>query len=201
MCAPGMTAPADARARVPLTRRAHDRVGRVLETGGRAVDATAGNGHDTRFLARQVGPQGHIWAFDIQSAAIAACRERLREQELAQRVTLHQAGHERMAELLPDRARGRLRAVMFNLGYLPGSDKRVTTQPDTTRTALNTALEWLHPDGLISILVYRGHAGGMAEAEAVADWLAGLEASGAGYERHGGTAPGAPILYLVRRSA
>ncbi|PNH03525.1 putative rRNA methylase ytqB, partial [Tetrabaena socialis] len=39
----------------------------VLRPGDTAVDATCGNGHDTLFLARAVGPGGHVFAFDIQA--------------------------------------------------------------------------------------------------------------------------------------
>ncbi|ABZ82918.1 sam-dependent methyltransferase, putative [Heliomicrobium modesticaldum Ice1] len=57
----------------------------VLEPGDFAIDATAGNGHDTLFLARQVLPGGDLWAFDIQEAAIDATARRLTEAGLADR--------------------------------------------------------------------------------------------------------------------
>ena len=34
------------------------------------VDATCGNGVDTRFLAELVGPRGSVYAFDIQEVGI-----------------------------------------------------------------------------------------------------------------------------------
>ena len=43
---------------------------KILTDGGTAVDATMGNGHDTETLARLVGGQGHVYAFDIQEAAV-----------------------------------------------------------------------------------------------------------------------------------
>lgn len=39
--------------------------------GDTVIDATAGNGHDTVFLAQLVGRQGRVWAFDVQSSALA----------------------------------------------------------------------------------------------------------------------------------
>ena len=58
--------------RRPLTRIAQAAVGAALGDGARAIDATMGNGHDTLFLARAVGPQGRVIAFDVQDAALAA---------------------------------------------------------------------------------------------------------------------------------
>jgi hypothetical protein len=56
---------------------------------------------------------------------------------------------------------------MFNLGYLPGSDKTRITMADTTLLALASALDWLAPRGIMTVVVYPGHPGGDEEAEAV----------------------------------
>lgn len=192
MYAPGMSELPESARPKPLTRRAHERIAAHLHPGDLALDATAGNGHDTLFLARSVGAEGHVWALDIQHAAIESTRRRLKEQALEERVTLIQAGHERMAQLLPESAQGRLRVVMFNLGYLPGSDKHVTTTAESTLAALEAAESMRAPDGLLSVLVYRGHAGAGWEARAVADWMQHRRA-----ERLGGQADQDPILYLL----
>ena len=47
----------------------------VLREGDLAVDATAGNGHDTVFLAQAVGETGKVFAIDVQAAAIGSIRE------------------------------------------------------------------------------------------------------------------------------
>jgi len=154
-----------------LTHRAHEAVARVLVEGDLALDATAGNGHDTVFLAEQVGDTGYVWAFDVQEAAIAETRRRLEGAGLVERVCLVHDSHANMAQHLPDEARGRLAAVMFNLGYLPGSDRCLVTDAQNTLAALETALQMLRPGGLISLLVYRGHPGGREEWQAVQEWL------------------------------
>ena len=41
-----------------------------LQPGDAVIDATCGNGHDTLFLSRLVGHEGHVWAFDVQEAAV-----------------------------------------------------------------------------------------------------------------------------------
>ena len=38
-----------------LTEQAHQELRKVIKPGDYAIDATLGNGHDTQFLARQVG--------------------------------------------------------------------------------------------------------------------------------------------------
>ncbi len=155
---------------------AHALLAEVLTPGAVAVDATLGNGHDTLFLARQVGPAGHVYGFDVQQAALDQTRRRLAEAGLAERCTLFRCGHEQMAEVLPAAVRGRVQAVTFNLGYLPGgSDRSVITRPDTTLPALEAALALLAPGGRLTVVLYTGHPGGAGEARAVEDWAASLD--------------------------
>ena len=42
--------------RISLLNVAHDLIRDILHPGDLAIDATVGNGHDTLFLAEQVGP-------------------------------------------------------------------------------------------------------------------------------------------------
>lgn len=148
-----------------------------LRPGARVVDATAGNGHDTLFLAQLVGPAGHVLAFDVQAGALAATRARLDAAGIDPgRCALVQAGHETLAEHLPVDWRGRLDAVVFNLGYLPGGDKTRITQAATTLVALAVAVENLSPGGLLTIAVYPGHEGGRQEQLAVTVWAESLPA-------------------------
>ncbi|PQP91533.1 uncharacterized protein Pyn_12807 [Prunus yedoensis var. nudiflora] len=53
-----------------------------------------------------------------------------------------------------------LRLVAFNLGYLPGGDKPIITESETTLKALEVAKSIVVPGGLISLVVYVGHPGG-----------------------------------------
>lgn len=55
---------------------------------------------------------------------------------------------------------GVFRLIAFNLGYLPGGDKTLITEPQITLEALNVAKDILMPGGLISLVVYVGHPGG-----------------------------------------
>lgn len=149
-----------------------------LKTGDIVVDATAGNGNDTLFLMRHVLPGGRVFVFDVQSEAIEQTRKKIANHEAfisdLNRVTLIHAGHETIDSHLPAELHGRIRAFMFNLGYLPSGDKTKFTVTGTTLTALRSATEWLAEYGVITVVCYPGHAGGDTEADAVEKWAADL---------------------------
>ncbi len=139
-----------------------------VRAGDTVVDATVGNGHDTLFLARLAGPGGRVIGYDVQPTALATTRARLAAAGLA--AELHLGSHAAMLDDVP----AGVAAVMFNLGYLPGGDKRVTTRSAETLAALAAALELVRVGGGITLVCYPGHPGGAEEAAAVGAWAAGL---------------------------
>jgi predicted methyltransferase len=147
----------------------------VVRAGDIAVDATAGNGNDTALLARLVGESGRVHAFDVQAEAIANTRERLLREGLADRVVLHETGHEGLLDVLPAESRDRVSAVTFNLGFLPYGEQGIVTNPETTILALDASLSILAPGGVITVVCYTGHPGGALEAGAVHAWCEGLD--------------------------
>jgi glyoxylase-like metal-dependent hydrolase (beta-lactamase superfamily II) len=80
-----------------------------------------------------------------------------------------------MREHVPRELHGTISAIMFNLGYLPGTDKTLITRTETTMIAVRQALELLKPGGLLTIAVYPGHEGGAEEGRRIAEWAAALE--------------------------
>ncbi|GAB7388337.1 class I SAM-dependent methyltransferase [Bacillaceae bacterium] len=138
---------------------ARELVRQRVSAGESVVDATAGNGKDTLFLARLVGERGNVFSFDIQEAALAKTRQLLRAHALEDRVTLIRAGHETLARWVSPP----VAAVMFNLGYLPGGDKSITTTASTTIAALEQAFSLLKVGGIITVVVYWGHDTGKEE--------------------------------------
>lgn len=161
---------------IRITELAQQQVAQVLREGDTAVDATAGNGRDTLFLARQVGSRGHVYAFDIQQAALQKTAVLLSQNDLARRVTLIHAGHETMAAHIG----GPAAAVMFNLGYLPGGAHTIVTRPESTRCALAVSLELLRPGGLISLVLYPGHPQGEKEKTVILDYCRDLDGAACG---------------------
>lgn len=144
----------------------HTTIRQVVQAGDTVIDATAGNGYDTLFLASCVGSTGKVVAFDIQPAAIASTRAKLESAGMSDWVDLIQTGHERMNEYI----KSDVRAIMFNLGYLPGVDKNCTTTAITTLKAMQAGLAHLVPDGILAVVIYPGHEQGKIEAEAVLSW-------------------------------
>ncbi len=143
----------------------------ALFSGARAVDATMGNGRDTLWLCQRVGPDGHVYAFDVQQEAVERTGQRLLDAGLSDRATLFCQGHQRMAECVPEP----VDAVMFNLGWLPGAEHAVTTRTETTLRAVDAALTLLKPQGLMTVCVYPGHEEGARELKALTEWARQLD--------------------------
>lgn len=142
----------------------------ALYDGAVAVDGTMGGGGDTLFLCERVGEAGRVYAFDVQEDAVNRTRDRLSLAGFAARASLHCAGHERIPEFVKEP----VDAAVFNLGWLPGGDKSVTTRVKTTIAALDGCLALLKPRGLITVCAYPGHPEGEAELRAVNDWASAL---------------------------
>ncbi len=156
-----------------VTEVVHDWLRETICPGDLVVDATAGNGHDTRLLAELAGSRGTVLAFDIQEEALEVTRRRLARENLLSQTQLIHASHAGLAAYLP--AHQPLRAVTFNLGFLPGSGKSVITRPSTTLAGLTQALRHLDAGGLITVVCYPGHDGGKQEAEAVVSLCQSLD--------------------------
>lgn len=181
-----------------LTETVHRILSEVLEPGDIAIDATAGNGHDTLFLAQSVGPTGRVFAFDLQTIAIENTRRRLQSAG-CENVVLLEADHANMASQIPAENQGQIACVVFNLGYLPGSDKTYVTQPHSTYAAITQALRFLKPCGVLTILVYTGHPGGLDECQTVERLLQTLSSHEFAIDWHLSDLPHAPRLFVVTR--
>lgn len=141
--------------------------------GDIVIDATAGNGHDTVFMAECVGSEGAVIALDKQEEAINATNNLLKQHDI-NNVNCMLADHADMEMLLQPFAQ-RVSCISFNLGYLPGSaDRSIITHAQSTIKALNACLHVLNYRGGISVIAYRGHDHGLDEALAVDDWMRAL---------------------------
>lgn len=152
---------------------AHKIISAVVTRGDVVVDGTAGNGKDTLFLAQLVGEEGKVYAFDIQQEALERTKEKLIQANVLSRVKLIHSGHETMAHFI----KSPVKAIMFNLGYLPGGDKKIITKPETTLEALKQSLTLLQKYGVVSLTVYTGHPGGLEEWLMLKNHLETLERS------------------------
>ncbi|GGE77879.1 class I SAM-dependent methyltransferase [Priestia taiwanensis] len=138
---------------------------KAISEGNVAVDATMGNGHDTHFLAELVGESGHVFAYDIQQEAITNTTIRLQEHHVLERTTLLHESHAKVAETIPAHLHGNITAAIFNLGYLPGGDKHITTAANSTIEAIEKLLEIMAFEGIIVLVIYHGHPEGQVERD------------------------------------
>lgn len=127
--------------------------------GDTVIDCTVGNGNDTLYLARLVGPKGKVYGFDIQEKALSLTREKLISEGLYNRVQLIHDGHENLFEYVDEE----IKLGIFNLGYLPGGDHTIVTRSDTTILGIENCLKILSKNGIILIICYTGHVGGLEE--------------------------------------
>lgn len=180
------------------TELAHLLLRGIICDGDLLIDATAGNGHDTVFLAELAGKNGRVLAFDIQAPAIQTARSRVGDAGFSDRVDFHLKTHAKMA----DHAElGTVAAVMFNLGYLPGEDHQLTTVTEETLSALTTATTLIKTGGILSVVCYPGHDEGSSESAAVESWASALTVVGWRVAKYAmlNTLRPAPFLILLRK--
>jgi ubiquinone/menaquinone biosynthesis C-methylase UbiE len=153
-----------------LTNFTHFILSQIIQEGDQVVDATVGNGNDTIFLAKQVGDRGQVWGFDINQTALDITREKLNLENSIDNVKLILANH----ALIDQNVSSAIKACMFNLGYLPGSDFQSITNPKDTLKAINCCLKLLQKNGIITIVSYKNHNGGLSEYFVLKEFLHNL---------------------------
>ncbi len=148
----------------PHIALAHQYWEKILQPGDWAIDATCGNGRDTFKLA-EVLKGGGVIAIDIQPEAIAKTEGRL---ESMTGVHFFCQSHETFPLLAMQKP---VRLIVYNLGYLPGGNKNMTTRVESTLISVSNASEIILPCGAISITCYPGHAEGALEEKALLEEL------------------------------
>lgn len=140
-----------------------------IKAGSVVADFTMGNGNDTLWLSKRVGAEGKVFAFDIQDTALENTKALLcKESEFQNYVLIKESHH-----LLKKYIDCKLDAGIFNLGFLPGGDKSLTTLRETTLPAIRDAISLIKPGGCLIIAVYPGHEEGKLEGELICETLAG----------------------------
>lgn len=154
--------------RIPITQHCHERIQQMIKEPLLCIDATAGTGQDTVFLAKLAGEKGRVISMDIQEMAIEKTRTRLAKEQLSDRVEVVLDSHVHMDRYAKEES---VSLIMFNLGYLPGGDHSLSTKAETTIEALEKGLTLLHEGGMISLLIYSGGDSGFEEKNRVLAWL------------------------------
>lgn len=127
-----------------------------------AVDATLGNGYDSDFLSENFTK---VYAFDIQKCAVDGYKEKN-----IGNVCLINDSHENFSKYINEK----VDCIMYNLGFLPGGDKKVTTRWESTLKSLEDGLNIIDRGALVSIALYRGHEEGKKEEEVVINYVKNL---------------------------
>lgn len=143
-----------------------------VRPGDHCIDATAGRGKDTLFLAGLVGETGHVTAFDIQQDAVDSTVKRLADNGMAQRADVRLDSHANMASCAEP---GTISAITFNFGWLPGGDHNVFTLPESSICAIQEGLRLLREDGIMTLILYYGRETGFAERDALLEFLPTLD--------------------------
>lgn len=139
--------------------------------GAVCIDATMGGGQDTEFLCQRAGTAGRVLAFDIQREALERTEERLSGKGYGN-VRLILRSHEEMSDYAEPES---VDLIMFNLGYLPGGDHNICTEPESTLSALKSALTLIKEGGAVSLIIYSGGDTGTEERDSVLRYLRNLD--------------------------
>ena len=152
-----------------ILQLAKDRLAQNANPQGTYVDFTMGRGRDTLFLCR-LAPEGRVYAFDIQQSALDQTAALLLQNDIHNAALILES-HDRFADYVP----GEIDGGLFNLGFLPGGDRGVTTRRGSTVSAVGQAMRALRRGGALGVAVYPGHEEGRLEGEALQAYFAGVD--------------------------
>lgn len=165
-----------------------------LSAGDTVADFTMGNGYYTLFLSQTVGESGKVYAFDIQQEALDSTQKLLNDNNAPNNYSLILDSHHNCKQYIDQP----IKAGVFNLGYLPGGDKSITTKHDTTLPAIKAAIQLMDKDAILIIAAYPGHEEGEIEGEMIGQMLSTLNKKqyGVGLFRLINS-PTSPYFYVV----
>ncbi|WP_429970783.1 class I SAM-dependent methyltransferase [Fructilactobacillus sp. Tb1] len=149
----------------------HTLLKEIVQPGDTVIDATAGKGNDTLFLAQLVGKKGHVYGFDIQAKAVELTQQLIDNNNVRKQTTVINDGHENVTKYVTEP----ITAAIFNLGYLPAGDHSIVTKPTTTLESVQSIMQQLKKNGVIILVVYYGHPGGEKEKERILQFAQSLD--------------------------
>ena len=138
----------------------HDWLNDLIQPNDIIVDATCGQGYDTLFCLHK---GAHVIGFDIQKEAIFKTKQKCVDYPNLQLIN---DSHAHLNQYITH-----FNGIVFNLGYLPNSDKSIITTATSTIQAFESALECLPKQGWMCVSFYRGHVGGEEEAQRGIQWM------------------------------
>lgn len=177
---------------------AHDLWKKLLLPTDNVIDATCGNGKDSLFLALTI-PEGRLYCFDVQKKAIEKTSFVLKENLIdLEKVTFFNTSHEKF-ECIPRSIP--IKLITYNLGYLPGADRSITTKTESTLKSIKEGLNLIIPGGALSLTCYSGHEEGEKEQSEVFNQLNLIDMSKFHVSIYQWTKPKAPCLILIKKKS
>lgn len=152
----------------------HRVISEKVQPGDICIDATAGRGNDTLFLAKLVGETGHVTAFDIQQDAVDSTKELLAANEMSDRADVLLKSHSEMDEVAEENT---VSCITFNFGWLPKGDHNVFTNKSTSIPAIEKGLKLLKSGGVMTLIIYYGRETGFEERDALLEYLPTIDSS------------------------
>lgn len=152
----------------------HRVISEKVQPGDICIDATAGRGNDTLFLAKLVGETGHVTAFDIQQDAVDSTRELLAANGMSDRADVLLKSHSEMDEAAEENT---VSCITFNFGWLPRGDHNVFTNKSTSIPAIEKGLKLLKSGGVMTLIIYYGRETGFEERDALLEYLPTIDSS------------------------
>lgn len=172
-----------------ISEISHYIINEFLQNKNIAVDATLGNGHDTDFLYKNFN---EVYSFDIQKSA---CENYLKKN--VSNVNVINDSHHMLKKYIDKN----VDCIMYNLGFLPGGDKSITTMSDTSIASIKSGLNMLNSGGIMTICLYRGHEEGKKEEAVIIPYLKNIDKSKYGVMYHSflNRNDNAPILIVIEK--
>lgn len=131
---------------------------------GVILDMTCGKGYDSKFILENLKPK-KLYAFDIQEISRDKTKETL--GSFPENFVFILDNHKNLDFYVKEK----IDLAIFNLGFLPTSDKSITTNYKDVIEALSKIFKLMGKTSMVLITFYPGHAEGKKESIYVEDYL------------------------------
>ncbi|WP_311481299.1 class I SAM-dependent methyltransferase [uncultured Anaerococcus sp.] len=153
-----------------MARRLTDLVKLVIDTKKDirvAADLTVGKGKDSKYILENTNVE-RLYGFDIQKEAENQAKGLVGDDP---RFKFFLASHADIDKYIKEN----LDFAIYNLGYLPGGDKEITSKYESTIESLEKTLKLLNKNGMVILTIYQGHPAGKKESEELEKYLETLD--------------------------
>lgn len=133
------------------------------------VDMTCGNGHDSLRVLQNAPNYKKLYLYDVQMKAIENTKSLLDSYAYKNCIYLNKS-HDDLSDIHED-----IDFAIYNLGYLPGADKKLVTNSKCTIKSIELLLKKLSFGAIVVITTYPGHEEGNVEDIKIYDFLNSLD--------------------------